>query len=151
MSKSRKPYSYENLLKLFKEVEPLLDDVEANKVEIGRLLVQVPLWEEFLARPINKGWRKHYDLLANAVAKGRRQAKGHLERLRRSVRETANDNPFEVGIRVFVERYEHGWRVGYGKVRDRNRGEDGVWTYTVVLEETGSPIHIDHTRDLRPA
>jgi hypothetical protein len=105
--------------------------------------------EDLLDEPQNKGWVKRLALIIGAVTKERiGKSKLHLSEFLRCIRETANSNPPEPGDRVWVERYEHGWNVGYDKVCDRACHE-GIWCFTVVLEETGSPIHIDHARDIR--
>lgn len=64
-----------------------------------------------------------------------------------------NDNPFSVGDRVWVNRFEHGWDVGAGVVKSREKKPNGVWTYVVTMDindvfSEAVDIDISHTRDL---
>jgi hypothetical protein len=65
-----------------------------------------------------------------------------------------NDSPHSVGDHVWINRYEHGWDVGSGVVKSRERKPNGVWTYVVTTDVAhffteAVDIDIKHTRDIR--
>lgn len=75
----------------------------------------------------------------------------HLAALRKNVRVFSRDFPFKVRDRVWVERHEHGWNVGPGTVIYRSPGSNPSYTVRMDIDYGGYEIHIDRTRDLRPA
>lgn len=132
------------------KLEMLIEDIAANDIRFPRAFEAFDEHRAVISDVQRQGWETHWYNFRMAVSrKDRPKAILHLARLRKIVRPVANDQPHEVGQRVYVERYEHGWDIGEGTVQNRRQTQDGIWVYSVRLDRDGCDIPVTHTNDAR--
>lgn len=125
-----------------------------NSTEMNRLQKNVDI--SFLEK---KSAIKKYQYMLNAFNKGEfEKAFKHSQKLAIQVKPVANDTPFELGEKIAVIRYEHGWLDGRleAVVTKRTQNSKGIWSYVAKVtseenvnydENNSYEIEINHTRD----
>lgn len=138
--------------------QPLYDQVERFKsgVDISATCgLNVPLAKSELGIELaRRHGTVHWNNLVKSIAKGEvRKMQYHMQKLKTQLRSVANDYPFKIGDKVYVNRYEHGWNPGYIAVIVEVHDWHGTYYYEakVVEDDNGAcgsfNIRINHTRD----
>lgn len=157
MTKSKSKAEMKPIFKLndfIQKIEALIPTLDVRPIE--EYALSKDLSEDMKVEMKRRHADGHFKNLSNCLMKGdKKKAIYHMTKIKKNIAPVSNDYPFEVGQKVWVNRYEHGWEPGWvakiSNVYTRNGGTH-YYDALVVEDRDGDvrepfSIQIDHTRD----